>query len=232
MFYNVNIATHAENIKSVIKSITTSRGLFKSSCNVNMWHAVNVRHLECDSTKHWRSDKLCRNQTKTNKTKWTKGAIGEKKSTRWRDHCVNKRQTDLRTRQWRFQPEKNKNCDYDLQNSHCLEDQNMPIKISTRVKKKPVTMIGRTFILLLMTHFTVYDCMEKFGKKWSWMNLPPKTECDCPSGGGIKNGHICYPLLWRNAERKKNESRRPKVGRWKSCQQTQHVKLYSALFQA
>ena len=23
-------------------------------------------------------------------------------------------------------------------------------------------------------------------------SLPPKTECACPSGGGIKNGHIRY----------------------------------------
>ena len=25
------------------------------------------------------------------------------------------------------------------------------------------------------------------------MNEIPKTECGCPSGGGIKNGHIRYP---------------------------------------
>ena len=29
--------------------------------------------------------------------------------------------------------------------------------------------------------------------------VPWKTECGCPSGGGIKNSRICYPL-WRNAE--------------------------------
>ena len=30
--------------------------------------------------------------------------------------------------------------------------------------------------------------------------VPPKTECNCPSGGGIKNGLHTLPLLWRNAE--------------------------------
>ena len=33
-------------------------------------------------------------------------------------------------------------------------------------------------------------------------DISPKTECGCPSGGGIKNGNIRYPLLWGNAEKK------------------------------
>ena len=49
--------------------------------------------------------------------------------------------------------------------------------------------------------------MSEFGGLWKHENnqhalVPPKTECGCPSGGGIKNSHIHY-LLWRNAERKK-----------------------------
>ena len=48
--------------------------------------------------------------------------------------------------------------------------------------------------------------MSEFGGLWKDKNnqrafVPPKTECGCPSGGGIENGHIRYPLLWRNAER-------------------------------
>ena len=37
--------------------------------------------------------------------------------------------------------------------------------------------------------------MEKNGNmKITSMHLyPPKTECDCPSGKGIKNSHIRYP---------------------------------------
>ena len=36
--------------------------------------------------------------------------------------------------------------------------------------------------------------------------VPLKTECGCPSGEGIKNGHIRYPSQsyeWRNAEERK-----------------------------
>ena len=50
--------------------------------------------------------------------------------------------------------------------------------------------------------------MSEFGGWWKHENnqhslVPTKTECGCPSGGGIHNGDIRYPLLWRNAERTK-----------------------------
>ena len=40
--------------------------------------------------------------------------------------------------------------------------------------------------------------MSEFGGLWKHGNtqhalVPPKTECGCPSGGGIKNGHTRYP---------------------------------------
>ena len=40
--------------------------------------------------------------------------------------------------------------------------------------------------------------MSEFGGLWKHENnqhalVPPKTECGCPSGGGIKHGHIRYP---------------------------------------
>ena len=40
--------------------------------------------------------------------------------------------------------------------------------------------------------------MSEFGGFWKHKNsqhalVLPKTECGCPSGGGIKNGHIRYP---------------------------------------
>ena len=55
--------------------------------------------------------------------------------------------------------------------------------------------------------------MSEFGGLWKHENnqhpfVPPKTECGCPSGGGINNGHISYPLLWRNVERKKEKKER------------------------
>ena len=39
--------------------------------------------------------------------------------------------------------------------------------------------------------------MLEFGGLWKHKNnqhelVPPKTECGCPSGGGIKNSHIHY----------------------------------------
>ena len=44
----------------------------------------------------------------------------------------------------------------------------------------------------------VKDSMSKFGGLWKHENnqhtlVPPKTECGCRSGRGIKNGHIRYP---------------------------------------
>ena len=47
-----------------------------------------------------------------------------------------------------------------------------------------------------------FDGLWKHEKTNQHTLVPPKTEWGCPSGGGIKNGHIRYPLLWRNAERK------------------------------
>ena len=35
--------------------------------------------------------------------------------------------------------------------------------------------------------------------------LPPKTECSCLSGGGIKNGHIRYPGGTQKERKKKEE---------------------------
>ena len=51
--------------------------------------------------------------------------------------------------------------------------------------------------------------MSEFGGLWKHENnqhalVPLKTECGCPSGGGMKNGHI--PLLWRNAEKRKKKT--------------------------
>ena len=50
--------------------------------------------------------------------------------------------------------------------------------------------------------------MSEFGGLWKHKNIQhalvsQKTECGFPSGGGINNGHIRYPLLLKNAERKK-----------------------------
>ena len=41
--------------------------------------------------------------------------------------------------------------------------------------------------------------MSEFGGLWKHENnqrslVPPKTECGCPSGGGVQNGHIRYPF--------------------------------------
>ena len=49
--------------------------------------------------------------------------------------------------------------------------------------------------------------MSEYGGLWKQKNnqhavVPPETECGWPSGGWIKNGHIRYPLLWRNAKKK------------------------------
>ena len=39
--------------------------------------------------------------------------------------------------------------------------------------------------------------------------VPPKTECGCPSGGGIKNGHICYPSYGGTQRVKKRKKEIP-----------------------
>ena len=54
---------------------------------------------------------------------------------------------------------------------------------------------------------------EEFGGLWKHENnqdalVPQKTECGCPSGGGIKNGHICYPSY--GGTHKKIKKRRKK----------------------
>ena len=35
--------------------------------------------------------------------------------------------------------------------------------------------------------------MSEFGGLWKHALVPLKTECGCPSGGGMKNGHMRYP---------------------------------------
>ena len=58
----------------------------------------------------------------------------------------------------------------------------------------------------------VHHSMSDFGGLWKHDNtqhalVPPKTECGCPSGGGIKNGHIRYPSYeGTQKERKKTTS--------------------------
>ena len=51
--------------------------------------------------------------------------------------------------------------------------------------------------------------MSEFGGLWKHENnqhalVPAKTECGCPCGGGIENGHIRY--IWRNAEENNNNN--------------------------
>jgi hypothetical protein len=50
--------------------------------------------------------------------------------------------------------------------------------------------------------------MSEFGGLWKQKNnqhalVPPKTECGCPCGGGIKNGHIRYPSYGGTQKKKK-----------------------------
>ena len=50
--------------------------------------------------------------------------------------------------------------------------------------------------------------MSEFGGLWNHENnqralVPPKRECGCPSGGGIKNGHIRYPSYGRTQKKRK-----------------------------
>ena len=47
------------------------------------------------------------------------------------------------------------------------------------------------------THITDH-VVHEFGGLWKHEHnqhalVPRNTECGCPNGGGIKNGHICYP---------------------------------------
>ena len=72
-----------------------------------------------------------------------------------------------------------------------------PVCVYSRIRK---TMHGRKQIL---------KSISEFGGLWKHENnqhalVPPKKECGCQSGGGIKNGHIRYR---RNAyQKKKNNS--------------------------
>ena len=59
--------------------------------------------------------------------------------------------------------------------------------------------------------------MSEFGGLWKHENnqlalvvVPPKTECGCLSGGGIKNGHIHYPSQSPMEERRKGIFFKPK----------------------
>ena len=50
--------------------------------------------------------------------------------------------------------------------------------------------------------------MPEFGGLWNPKNnqhalVSPKTESGCPSGGGIKNGHIRYPSLEERRKKRK-----------------------------
>ena len=45
----------------------------------------------------------------------------------------------------------------------------------------------------LCTEFCLGSCQHRVASKSIRYRSPPKTECGCPSGGGIKNGHIRYP---------------------------------------
>ena len=50
--------------------------------------------------------------------------------------------------------------------------------------------------------------MSEFGGLWKHKNLqhafvPPKMDCGCPSGGGVKNGHIRYPSYGGMQKKKK-----------------------------
>ena len=52
--------------------------------------------------------------------------------------------------------------------------------------------------------------MSEFGGLWNHKNnqharVPPKTERNCPSGGGIKNGHIRYPSPMDERRKKKRK---------------------------
>ena len=52
--------------------------------------------------------------------------------------------------------------------------------------------------------------MSEFGGLWKHENnqhilVPPKMECGCPSGGGIKNGHMCYPSYGGMQRKKEKE---------------------------
>ena len=50
--------------------------------------------------------------------------------------------------------------------------------------------------------------MSEFGALWKHENnqhelVPPETECGCPSGGGIRNGHVRYPFYEGTQKKKK-----------------------------
>ena len=52
--------------------------------------------------------------------------------------------------------------------------------------------------------------MSEFGGLWKYENnqhalVSPKTECGCPSGGGIKNDHIGYPSYGGTQKLRKKE---------------------------
>ena len=53
--------------------------------------------------------------------------------------------------------------------------------------------------------------MSEFGGLWKHKNnqhalVPPKTECGCPSGRGIKNGFIHYPSYGGTQKERKKAS--------------------------
>ena len=53
--------------------------------------------------------------------------------------------------------------------------------------------------------------MSEFGGLWKLENnqhalVPPKTECGCPIGGGITNGHIRYPSYMDERRKEKKDA--------------------------
>ena len=53
--------------------------------------------------------------------------------------------------------------------------------------------------------------MSEFGGLWKHENnqhalVLPKTECGCPSGGGIENGHVRYPSYGGTQKEKRKVS--------------------------
>ena len=58
--------------------------------------------------------------------------------------------------------------------------------------------------------------MPEIGGSWNHENnqhalVPPKTECGCPSGGGIKNDHIRYPSYGGTQKEKKENIWEPLI---------------------
>ena len=58
--------------------------------------------------------------------------------------------------------------------------------------------------------------MSEFGGLWKHENnhhalVPPKTDCGCPSGGGIKNGDIRYPCYGGTQKKERKKDRQKNI---------------------